>query len=94
MACWFDVLFRGSQAHVVLSTSPFTAGTHWYQCRLLLSKPIGVNAGQVVTGRLVLTAHEKQSYFVDVDRAWAARCQSSSLLRASECGHGLVTDPK
>ena len=34
LGCWFDVDFLGSQAHVTLTTSPESAGTHWYQVRI------------------------------------------------------------
>lgn len=64
LACWFDVDFLGSAATVRLDTGPSAAGTHWYQCRLMLRKPLGVNATQVVTGYMELVAHEKYSYGV------------------------------
>ena len=40
LAAWFDVAFNGSDAVVTLNTGPAHAGTHWYQCRLLLREPI------------------------------------------------------
>jgi len=46
--CWFDIAFLGSKATVVLSTAPECPGTHWYQCRLLLTEPIGVNKGESI----------------------------------------------
>ncbi|CAM9588973.1 unnamed protein product [Phaeothamnion confervicola] len=47
LGCWFELAFAdGSQRKVVLSTGPESPGTHWYQCRLLLQQPIGVNATQ------------------------------------------------
>lgn len=45
---WFEIEFNGSQATVVLSTAPDKPTTHWYQCRLMFSTPIGVNKGQVI----------------------------------------------
>lgn len=80
LACWFDVQFRGSTQQVVLSTGPFAPGTHWYQCRLLLQMPLGVNAGQVVTGMLRLRAHDKQSHFVDLECAWRRPPPHPTLL--------------
>ena len=67
MACWFDVKFFGSQAVVCLSTSPFSPDTHWYQCRLLLPKPIAVNETQTISGKMILTANDYSSYFIDLE---------------------------
>ena len=36
ISCWFDTYFEGSTQKVVLSTSPHSHPTHWYQVRLLL----------------------------------------------------------
>jgi histone-arginine methyltransferase CARM1 len=63
---WFDIAFLGSQEHIVLSTSPESVGTHWYQCRLMLKEPIAVNKGQQVSGKLVFTANEKFSYNIQM----------------------------
>ena len=40
--------------HVFVTVRPCAqdAGTHWYQCRLLLLSPIAVNASQEVSGVL------------------------------------------
>jgi len=62
IAAWFDVLFDGSSHKVPLSTGPYTAGTHWYQCRLLMEDPIAVNAGQAVEGSIRFVANDKYSY--------------------------------
>ena len=62
LAAWFDVAFVGSTATVVLSTAPGQPGTHWYQCRLLLTEPIAVNAGQVLKGSLRMVANARYSY--------------------------------
>jgi histone-arginine methyltransferase CARM1 len=62
IACWFDVVFAGSSATLRLSTSPDAPGTHWYQCRLLLPRPVAVNATQVISGALVMEANERLSY--------------------------------
>ena len=67
IASWFDVSFDGSQSTVKLSTSPYSTGTHWYQCRLLLSEPLAVNKGQAVTGRLHMVANEAQSFDLSLD---------------------------
>ncbi len=62
LAVWFDVAFNGSTERVVLDTGPYAAGTHWYQCRLLLREPIAVNAGQRLAGTLLMQANARYSY--------------------------------
>ncbi|CAH0476793.1 unnamed protein product [Peronospora belbahrii] len=67
LGCWFTVDFLGSEARVVLSTAPESAGTHWYQCRLLLATPVAVNASQSVSGNLHFVANKKFSYDIDLE---------------------------
>jgi histone-arginine methyltransferase CARM1 len=67
VCCWFDVDFLGSNRIVTLSTSPRLPGTHWYQIRLLLPSPLGVNAGQTVGGRVLMKVNKKFSYDVLLD---------------------------
>eukprot|EP01039_Chlorochromonas_danica_P000287 gene288-309_t len=67
LAGWFDISFLGSTETVVLSTAPECPGTHWYQCRLLLSDPIAVNRGQVVTGTLHFKANNSFSYYITME---------------------------
>jgi histone-arginine methyltransferase CARM1 len=62
LAVWFDVSFDGSTVKHILSTSPSSPGTHWYQCRLLLKDPIAVNAKQRVVGNLHMAANTRYSY--------------------------------
>jgi type I protein arginine methyltransferase len=62
IAAWFDVTFAGSTSVFVLQTGPRDAGTHWYQCRLLLRTPLAVNAGQRISGTLHMVANERWSY--------------------------------
>ena len=76
IAAWFDVSFDGTEKTVKLSTGPYTPGTHWYQCRLLLRKPIAVNETQTVSGHLKMTVNEKFSYNISLTSA----CQLSLLL--------------
>lgn len=61
---YFDAIFRGSnpENEVILSTAPESPSTHWYQCRLLLREPIGVNKGQRLKGSLKLIANTEQSF--------------------------------
>lgn len=47
-----------------LTTAPGSPTTHWYQLRCVLPQPIYVVAGQEMTGRLHLIAHNAQSYTI------------------------------
>lgn len=67
--CWFDVAFDGTDSSLVLSTSPASPTTHWYQCRLLFSEPLAVNRGQSVSGSLTFQANEKFSYNITMAAA-------------------------
>ena len=78
--CWFDVNFNGSTAQVVLSTSPYSAGTHWYQCRLLLREPVAVNATQKISGSIAFKTNEKLSYTLTVTGAVGGGSGAASLL--------------
>ncbi|DBA90994.1 TPA: hypothetical protein ACH3X2_004201 [Trebouxia sp. C0005] len=69
IACWFDVLFDGSNTQRWLSTAPGQPTTHWFQLRCLMETPLHVQQGQVITGELRLAAHNRQSYDVFVDLA-------------------------
>lgn len=62
LAVWFDVSFIGSTTTLVLSTSPYAPGTHWYQCRLLLKEPLAVNVNQRIAGELHMVANDRYSY--------------------------------
>jgi len=68
ISCWFDVTFDGTNetSRVELSTGPFDPLTHWWQCSFLLPTPIGVNGGQILTGRLSMEAHTMQSYIITI----------------------------
>ena len=65
--CWFTVDFIGSTSRVVLTTAPDEPGTHWYQCRLLLSTTIAVNATQWISGNLHFVANKKFSYDIQME---------------------------
>lgn len=62
IGAWFDAYFYGTQQFVVLSTSPLSAPTHWYQMRFLLEQPIAVNPGQTVVGNLTMKANKEQTF--------------------------------
>lgn len=63
-ALYFDVLFLGSDINnaTILSTGPEAPNTHWYQTRLLMREPIGVNKGQTFAGSLKMEANKDQSF--------------------------------
>ena len=42
-AIYFDAYFTGAEHRVILRTGPEHPVTHWYQTRLFLPEPIGVN---------------------------------------------------
>ncbi|XP_063219806.1 histone-arginine methyltransferase CARMER isoform X4 [Bacillus rossius redtenbacheri] len=67
LAFWFDVAFIGSVQTIWLSTAPTEPLTHWYQVRCLLETPIFVKAGQLLTGRVLLVANQRQSYDVTIE---------------------------
>ncbi|XP_069693305.1 histone-arginine methyltransferase CARMER isoform X1 [Periplaneta americana] len=67
LAFWFDVAFVGSVQTIWLSTAPTEPLTHWYQVRCLLETPIFVKAGQLLTGRVLLIANQRQSYDVTIE---------------------------
>lgn len=78
LAGWFDLDFLGSDSFHILSTSPSSPTTHWYQCRFLFQHPIGVNAGQFITGKVKLIANESYSYNVTID----CRLEGSHVSRS------------
>ncbi|XP_066996970.2 histone-arginine methyltransferase CARMER isoform X2 [Anabrus simplex] len=67
LAFWFDVAFIGKNTTVWLSTAPSEPLTHWYQVRCLLETPMFVKAGQLLSGRVLLEANQRQSYDVTIE---------------------------
>lgn len=85
VGCWFDTTFDGSVERVVLSTGPAAPGTHWYQSRLLLRKPIAVNATQRVSGALEFKANDRLSYDVTLTlQLDGTDIASSQLIRLDD----------
>ena len=58
-ALYFDAYFTGANHEVILHTGPEHAATHWYQTRLFLPEPLGVNRTQVVHARLKMDANNE-----------------------------------
>ncbi|KAE9602159.1 hypothetical protein Lal_00049908 [Lupinus albus] len=88
LACWFDVLFNGSTVPRWLTTAPGSPTTHWYQLRCVLSQPIYVMAGQEITGRLHLIAHNAQSYTIYLTlsaKMWGPGAEQGGILQTSSC---------
>ncbi|OIW14282.1 hypothetical protein TanjilG_21422 [Lupinus angustifolius] len=88
LACWFDVLFNGSTVQRWLTTAPGSPTTHWYQLRCVLSQPIYVMAGQEITGRLHLIAHNAQSYTIYLTlsaKSWGPGAEQGGILQTSSC---------
>ena len=67
IASWFSVVFEGTDNTVELSTAPGDPDTHWYQCRLLMRDPLGVNKNQKVSGTIIMDANKHSSYDVKMD---------------------------
>lgn len=55
---WFDALFIGSDATVMLSTAPWCPLTHWWQSHLLMKEPLAVQVGDHVKGKLTMEAED------------------------------------
>ncbi|CAB4262713.1 unnamed protein product [Prunus armeniaca] len=88
LACWFDVLFDGSTVQRWLTTAPGAPTTHWYQLRCVLSQPIYVMAGQEITGRLHMIAHNAQSYTIYLTLAakmWGPGAEQGGIIQESSC---------
>nr|AFK39038.1 unknown [Lotus japonicus] len=88
LACWFDVLFNGSTVQRWLTTAPGSPTTHWYQLRCVLPQPIYVVAGQEMTGRLHLIAHNAQSYTIYLTlstKMWGPGAEQGGILQTSSC---------
>ncbi|XP_052477404.1 probable histone-arginine methyltransferase 1.3 isoform X2 [Gossypium raimondii] len=88
LACWFDVLFNGSTVQRWLTTAPGAPTTHWYQIRCVLSQPIYVMAGQEITGRLHMIAHNAQSYTIYLAlsaKMWGPGAEQGGIIQTSSC---------
>uniref|UniRef100_A0A914MJ05 type I protein arginine methyltransferase n=1 Tax=Meloidogyne incognita TaxID=6306 RepID=A0A914MJ05_MELIC len=79
LATWFDVGFMGQTKTVYLSTAPTEPLTHWYQVRLLIKNPLFVTIGQLVTGKLLMLANDKQSYDLDLEIEVGDKRQQNEL---------------
>lgn len=83
--CWFDVGFAGKSVFTRLSTGPADAGTHWYQCRLLLLSPIAVNASQEVSGVIEMKANKSKSYDINVTASLeGTRIQAKGVINLQD----------
>jgi len=94
LACWFDVTFDGTTAVKRLSTGPHSTGTHWYQCRLLMQKPLAVNATQVVVGKIDMKANDCQSYNIFIDaQLEGSKIEAKAIVRLQDQMYHYLTSP-
>ena len=61
-ALYFDAYFIGADHNVTLHTGPEHPATHWYQTRLLIPEPLGVNKNQTISAKLIMDANNEQTY--------------------------------
>ena len=61
-AMWFDAYFDGADKNVILHTGPEHPATHWYQTRLLIPEPLGVNRNQTIEAKIEMDANDEQTY--------------------------------
>eukprot|EP00914_Ancora_sagittata_P007679 GHVO01014973.1.p1 GENE.GHVO01014973.1~~GHVO01014973.1.p1 ORF type:complete len:490 (+),score=58.32 GHVO01014973.1:206-1471(+) len=67
IAGWFDIFFEGSNESFGFSTAPWCAPTHWYQIRFLFTRPLALNANQILVGNLKMIANSQQSYTIKIN---------------------------
>ncbi|XP_059632730.1 probable histone-arginine methyltransferase 1.3 [Cornus florida] len=92
LSCWFDVLFNGSTVQRWLTTAPGAPTTHWYQLRCVLFQPLYAMAGQEITGRLHMIAHNAQSYTIYLTlsaKTWGPGAAQGEILQTSSCKFDL-----
>ncbi|XP_029942105.1 histone-arginine methyltransferase CARM1-like isoform X2 [Salarias fasciatus] len=81
LAFWFDVAYRGSSATVWLSTAPTEPLTRWSQVRCLLQTPLFARLGQTLSGSVLLTANNRQSYDIQITATVdQSGCRSGNCL--------------
>ena len=51
---------------MLLKTGPGHPVTHWYETRMLLPEPIGVNRGQSIKGQLLMKANSEQCFDTNI----------------------------
>jgi len=59
LVAWFDVEFKGPDASIVLSTSPYKKSTHWSQTIFYLEKPVGLGIETTVQGTFDMRPNPK-----------------------------------
>ena len=61
-AMYFDAYFEGADSKKILHTGPHHPATHWYQTRLLMREPMGVNKDQKINCTINMVANNEQTY--------------------------------
>lgn len=67
LAGWFSVGFLGPECVEWLQTGPTQDRTHWQQCRFFFRKPVGVNAGEFLSGEYKMSVNDQRSYNVCIE---------------------------
>ena len=64
VAFWFSVVFNGSNHIITLDTGPNKKYTTYYQSKLLIAQPLGVEEGQNITISISMKFDRLMSYVV------------------------------
>jgi len=56
---YFDVIFKGTDKTIKLSTSPQSGITHWRQCLFFFDDPFSVEQDTIITGHITIQPHEE-----------------------------------
>jgi len=58
---YFDVVFKGTDKTIKLTTSPQSEATHWRQCLFFFDDPFPVEQDTQITGTLTIQPHEESN---------------------------------
>jgi protein arginine N-methyltransferase 1 len=75
---WFDIIFKGPQRTVVMSTSPRAPSSRWYQSIFYLETPILVEPGFPVRGKFHMVLNAANPREQDIVITYVFREQSYS----------------
>ncbi|KAM9851063.1 protein arginine N-methyltransferase 2 [Aulostomus maculatus] len=90
---WFSVCFESLEAGgaaVELSTGPNSESTHWKQTLFMLDRPVGVSAGDLVRGTILLCRNPVWRRHMTVTLHWSI---DSSSDEADNCKAGTKCFP-
>ena len=66
LVVWFEVVFEGPEAQVVMSTSPFARDTHWAQTIFYLRNPVDLIINLPITGRFLMKPNSRNRRDQDI----------------------------